>query len=266
MEYVVIENTDIRVSRVAFGTGSLHHLFYSAERLALLEVALASGISHFDTSPYYGYGLAEIDLGNFIQGRRTNLTLSTKVGLYPWGWESTKTSSVWFRKALGKVFPAISLPNVIWSVERAKLGLHQSLRRLKTSYVDFLFLHEPNIALINTDEFLRWLESEKNKGSIRAWGLAGVAASVEPWVNINHALAQVIQTQDGLRKLQANFMLKQGRSLQFTYGYLSSEIGGGNSLSLKETLQGALRRNNAGSIIISTRNITHLNRLVGEVI
>ena len=28
------------------------------------------GISHFDTSPYYGYGLSEIDLGLMSKGRR----------------------------------------------------------------------------------------------------------------------------------------------------------------------------------------------------
>ncbi len=55
----------------------------SAGRLRLLEVAFEEGISHFDTAPLYGQGLAESLLGRFARSRRDALTITTKFGLVP---------------------------------------------------------------------------------------------------------------------------------------------------------------------------------------
>src|SRR5882762_45864 len=103
MKHAVIENTDIRVSRIAFGMASLHHLFSATRRQRIIQTAASSGITHFDTSPYYGYGLAERDLGQFLRGQRAAFSVTTKVGLYPWGAASSHAVSVWVRKALGKL-------------------------------------------------------------------------------------------------------------------------------------------------------------------
>ena len=181
MQYSVIENTDVRVSRISFGTASLHHLFGANQRQHLLETAASVGISHFDTSPYYGYGLAESDLGAFMQGRRDAFTVATKVGLYPFGVAARGAFGVWARKAVGKVYPRLSAPEIDWRVQRAANSLNDSLRRLKTDHVDFLFLHEPDIGLLSADEFLVWIEAERSKGKVRYWGLAGLPALLEPW-------------------------------------------------------------------------------------
>ena len=50
----IIAGAGIAVSAFGFGTGSLHHLFADRDRARLLETAAAGGITHFDTSPYYG--------------------------------------------------------------------------------------------------------------------------------------------------------------------------------------------------------------------
>ena len=265
MKYTIIENTNIRVSRIAFGTGSLHHLFSSANRQSLLEAAFDNGITHFDTSPYYGYGLAETDLGKFLRGRRNGFTVATKVGLYPWGTASTNAATVWARKALGKVLPIVSLPVINCSVANARNSLYQSLKRLKTDYVDFVFLHEPDMALINTDEFLRWFETESVKGTVRSWGLAGLAKNVAPWVQSNHLLARVIQTQDSLDRKQADFMLYGGRSLQFNYGYMSSQIEAGQTMNPSMIIGLALTRNTKGAVIVSSRRPDHIASLVEVV-
>lgn len=55
----------------------------SAGRLRLLEVAFEEGITHFDTAPLYGQGLAESLLGKFARSRRDSLTITTKFGLVP---------------------------------------------------------------------------------------------------------------------------------------------------------------------------------------
>ncbi|MFO0137882.1 MAG: aldo/keto reductase [Cyanobacteriota bacterium] len=71
-------------SRLGFGTsGIMGSALTSAGRLRLLEVAFEEGISHFDTAPLYGQGLAESLLGKFARSRRESLTITTKFGLVP---------------------------------------------------------------------------------------------------------------------------------------------------------------------------------------
>ena len=55
----------------------------TAGRLRLLEVAFEHGITHFDTAPLYGMGLAEEVLGRFCRGKRDAITITTKFGLLP---------------------------------------------------------------------------------------------------------------------------------------------------------------------------------------
>ena len=260
MRYVTIENTYLSVSRIGFGTASLHHKLSSRQRQRLLEGAASAGVSHFDTSPYYGDGLAEEDLGRFLTGRRSAFTITTKVGLYPRRAPAGSAVQVWARKALGRLIPTFSLPLVNWHVDRARVSLEQSLKRLRTDYVDFLMLHEPAGHLIQADEFLNWLMAARKGGLIRAWGLAGITEHVAPWVESAHPLAAVVQTRDSLAQREADVLLRHGRRLQFTYGYLSAAAVTNGSVVSSTVLREALRRNATGSIIVSTRR---LDRLAG---
>lgn len=263
MQFSIIDNTQVRVSRISLGTAELHHLFSAKKRRQLLEAAADSGISHFDTSPYYGYGLAEADLGAFMRGRRDTFTVTTKIGLYPFGQTGQSALSVWTCKAIGKLYPRLSAPRIDWCVKRAAKSLDSSLLRLKSDYVDFLLLHEPDIHLLRADEYLSWIEAEKSKGKVRYWGLAGLPATLAPWVDAIHPLAQVLQTRDDLKTKSADFVLIKGRQLQFTYGYLSSQSRECLQESAVEIIRRALIRNHRGSILISTRRPERVEQIAG---
>jgi aryl-alcohol dehydrogenase-like predicted oxidoreductase len=265
MKSVVLENTDIRVSRLSLGTGGLHHILRAPNRQRLLAAAVDCGITHFDTSPYYGDGLAEVELGRFMDRRRAALTIATKVGLYPHGKAAYSGWEAWVKKAAGKLLPHFAAPIQDWSIERARTSLRQSLSRLRTDYVDFLFLHEPDLSLIDGDAFLRWLEGERKTGTIRSWGLAGLPLLIGPWLQQNSALASVIQTRDDLSDKSADFLLHHNRNLQFTYGYFSAVRRESNPLSVADVMQGALRRNSGGSILVSTRRPERLASLASFV-
>ncbi len=264
MQYVTIENTNLRVSRLTFGTASLHHLYRRTQRLSLLNTALASGITHFDTSPYYGYGLAESDLSLFLQGRRDAITVATKVGLYP-PKIIQGSLSLWCRKITGKIYKRLVKPRVNWSISEAERSLNASLKRLKTDYIDILFLHEPEPNLVSSDKFLSWLEKERSKGKIRYWGLAGQSNLVFDWVKANHPLAAVVQTNDSLHGCEANGILNHGRQLQFTYGYFSSSLRDASVLPTDMLLLKALQRNQNGSILFSTRRMDRIKMLAGTI-
>lgn len=261
MQRAVIAGTDIQVSRIGFGTASLHHLYWKRERARLLSIAAGTGITHFDTAPYYGFGLAEDDLGAFLRGRRAGFTLTTKVGLYPRGSASAHASGVWARKVLGRVAPGFSLPLVNWTLARARASFEDSLARLRTDYVDFLMMHEPDLEVIRTDEFLYWFESEVTQGRVRHWGIAGAVERVCPFVSSNHPLAAVVQTRDSLDKREADFVLDAGRTLQFTYGYLSPRKQQGVAVEPERIIRAALQRNASGSVIVSTRRADRITDL-----
>jgi aryl-alcohol dehydrogenase-like predicted oxidoreductase len=259
MKYITIDKTNIKTSKLAYGTASLHHIFSSKKRLELLKEALTLGISHFDTSPYYGFGLSELDLGLLCKNQRDRVTITTKVGLYSPIGSSTSLPNIWTRKIMGRITPTLTTPEVNWNINRAMLSLEDSLKRMKTDYVDFLCLHEPDLSLIYTDEFLRWLEKIVSQGKVRYTGLAGEPKTIIPWLKSDdNAVLKIIQTRDGLKEEgDVDFMTEAGRKPQFTYGYVSAN----ESKDIGTIMKNAFSRNNFGSVIVSTRKKSRLLEL-----
>ena len=70
--------------RLGFGGAALANLFAPVaeeDAMAAVAAALACGVRHLDTAPYYGYGLSEARLGRALaQVPHTGVTVSTKVG------------------------------------------------------------------------------------------------------------------------------------------------------------------------------------------
>jgi len=252
MKRVIIPKTDINVSKIGYGTASLHWKISSKARQKLLSSAYEEGITHFDTSPYYGDGLAEIDLGIFSKAIRSNLTITTKVGLYPrFGIGSRSGIDVWARRLCGKIATQLSKPYVNYAINQARKSLENSLRTIKTNYVDFLFIHEPNISLIETEEWANWLDLSKKNGKIRAFGLAGISENIVPFLG-NKKLVNVIQTNDSLEKNEAANILRSGRDLQFTYGYFSSLSPNEKKFTESQLMKKALDLNKTGVILFSS--------------
>src|SRR5437899_808626 len=85
MEYREVGRTGLSVSAVAYGTAPLGDMFgASDEQTALRSVrhALDAGVNLFDSSPYYGDGLAEERLGKALKGVRETIFVATKAGRY----------------------------------------------------------------------------------------------------------------------------------------------------------------------------------------
>ena len=260
MRQVILEGTQISVSRLCFGTASLHHLPSGGGRQNLLAEAFDRGFTHFDTAPYYGFGLAELELGRFLRGRRERVTITTKVGLYPRGDVTPGTATVWTRKLLGRIWPAIVRPVADWTLAAAAKSLDASLRRLRCERVDLLMLHEPDPGAIRSQEFLRWLEQERDKGKLRAWGLAGEPARVQPWLTHHRELAMVLQVRDSIDAREADLVRREGREPQITYGYLVPGAAGAQH-DVAATLSKALTQHSSGAVLVSTRKAARLKTL-----
>jgi len=259
MNTVTIPETDICVSRLIFGTASLFSAGGYARRQRVLEAAVENGFTHFDTAPYYGFGMAERDLGGILR-KHPRLTVTTKVGLYAPGGEEQSSLSILLRKAGGRFVSALSKPDVDFGVRRAQLSLEGSLRRLVRDCIDLYMLHEPRFELLETDEWLKWLEITQTSGRIRHYGLALAGDRLLPFLRAKSPLTKLVQTFDSLENQEANILTAHGKPLQITFGYVSSARSNGNLTAARDLLLRALQRNAHGAIIVSTRQRERMNQ------
>lgn len=261
MNQVTLEGTDLRTSRFIFGTASLFNAGGSNRRKALLEAAIDSGFTHFDTAPYYGFGWAERDLG-FVLKRHPAVTVTTKVGIYSAGGEDQSQISVLLRKALGRALPALSKPSVDFALERARSSLTASLKRLQRERVAAYMLHEPTLELLGTEEWQRWLDDEVRAGRVGIFGLALTVDRLQPFLQQAPGLTPLLQVLDSLENREADMLTASGKPLQITYGYVSAARSAGSQVAVADILRAALARNPNGAVIVSTTKPERLGQYV----
>lgn len=269
MHSVKIPGTSLVSSKLGFGTASLHHLSTSALQLRLLAAAADHGMTHFDTAPMYGEGLAERILGRFLRGgKREQFTLATKVGFPSRRLPETFPAWMYLEKVTKAIANKIGLFRGAQRTrslleQDVEASLSKSLRRLHTDCVDVLFIHEPSPAEI--PEIIRlaeWLRRQKQRGRARYLGLAGNAAACVAIHGRIPGLFDVLQVEDSIDAREADAVSAAGRPLQLTYGYLrASSQGGAGGLPSppgQAVLTEALSRNPSGVVLVSTRKLARI--------
>jgi aryl-alcohol dehydrogenase-like predicted oxidoreductase len=90
MEYRRIGTSDLTVSAISLGTATFGggSDFYrawgetdAAEARRIVDIALAAGVTMFDTADAYSRGMSEEILGQALRGRRSRAVIATKAGL-----------------------------------------------------------------------------------------------------------------------------------------------------------------------------------------
>jgi aryl-alcohol dehydrogenase-like predicted oxidoreductase len=259
MRKLVIPGTTLETSRFIFGTSSLFQTGTSRARRRLLDAAVDHGFEHFDTAPYYGFGIAERELAPVLKANPT-VKVTTKVGIYPPGDGDAAPVSVWLRKAGGKLLPSLARPHMSFDLNRAKLSLEQSLRRLGREHIDLYMLHEPQVDRVYGPEWLEWLESLRARGQIGYFGLATTCERLRPFLEAGAALVQVAQVADSIEGREADVLTACRRPLQITYGYVSRGRAAGDKTEVSELLRRAAARNVYGPIIVSTRRLERIGQ------
>ena len=142
----------IEVSNI--GLGTLHYGIYLDESQSINQVhyALDNGINFIDTAPLYGNGSSETILGKALKGKREQAIVTTKFGLKS------------------------SCNNNKFSVDVCSLtdayikeSLNNSLKALKTDYVDLFMVHAFDQS-VPQEEILSTLSKLKDDGKVRAIG------------------------------------------------------------------------------------------------
>lgn len=257
MRTLTLPGTGLRVSRFIFGTGGLLNAGHAGQRRRLLFAAVDAGFTHFDTSPYYGFGLAERDVAAVLRVR-PQVTFTTKVGLYPPGGADQPAAWVVVRKMLGRMNAALSRPVVDFSLTAANRSLEDSLRRTCRDTVDLYLLHDPVPELLATDEWQRWLDSCVAAGKMRHFGMAPTTKSTRIFLDQATALTAVIQLRDSVEGREADVLEHYGRPQQITYGYASAALRTDPHCDVLPVLRTALARNRTGGIIVSSRRTDRL--------
>lgn len=129
-----------------YGFGPISH----TEAVDLLLKSYDLGCNVVDSAPVYGYGLAEQRIGESLRGRREEVYLISKGGIT---WD------------LNKRIDIDNSPKVIQSM------LHQSLRDLKTDYIDTYMIHWPD-PRTDIRKPMEVLSKAKEKGLIKSIGLS----------------------------------------------------------------------------------------------
>jgi len=83
LETIAFPGSGRVTTRLGFGGSGLMGGLSERDSLRLLETAFDAGIRHFDVAPAYGHGQAEGCLGEFLRGKRDQVTVATKYGILP---------------------------------------------------------------------------------------------------------------------------------------------------------------------------------------
>jgi aryl-alcohol dehydrogenase-like predicted oxidoreductase len=157
-EFVEIPATELKVSRVALGTWAMGGWMWGGtdqrESIATIRAALHQGINLIDTAPAYGFGVSEEIVGEALEGVRAQAVIATKTGLE---WRDGKV----YRNA---------------TRERITQEVDDSLRRLRTDYIDIYQVHwpDPKVPVEETAEAMRSLYEA---GKIRAIGVSNFSVA-----------------------------------------------------------------------------------------
>jgi aryl-alcohol dehydrogenase-like predicted oxidoreductase len=169
------------------------------ENLATLARALELGVTLFDTAEVYGPFMNEELLGKAFAGRRDKVVLSTKVGF-----RFTEEGELAMEG--GKPFVSGKPAYICKAVEG-------SLRRLKTDFVDLIYLHriDPSTPIEDTIGALAELVRE---GKARYIGVSEASAKTIQKAHTVHPLTAV-QTEYSLfeRGVEHNDVLETIREL-----------------------------------------------------
>lgn len=157
MEFVVLKNSDLTVSRLCIGGDPMGgHAWGDTDDKELTDAvntAVDNGINFFDTADIYGIGHAETLLGKALGSRKNNVIIASKFGV---------------RK--DEVKGVCYYDNRPEWIEQAIVG---SLKRLGRDYIDVYQLHWRD-GKTSISEVVEKLRELKNKGYIRYFGLSNV--------------------------------------------------------------------------------------------
>jgi aryl-alcohol dehydrogenase-like predicted oxidoreductase len=153
--------TGLKVTKLGYGAmelrGTDHFPRLSPqEASAILNAVIDNGINYIDTSPDYGY--SEQLIGEHIAHRRDEFYLASKCGC----------------PVEDPEIPHGNRKEHDFSRENVRAGVEQSLRRMKTDYLDVVQFHvSPSRETLEQNDSVAELQALQKEGKVRFIGMSG---------------------------------------------------------------------------------------------
>jgi aryl-alcohol dehydrogenase-like predicted oxidoreductase len=182
MEYRTLGNSGLSLSALTFGAWAIgewaQYPTPTASAIAALRKAHELGFTSIDTAPNYSLGFSEEVVARALEGLpRDRVQLLTKCGVV---WEGTRGKlrykDIKHKDRLFDIYHYSGKESIIRQCE-------DSLRRLKTDYIDLYSIHYPD-PTTPIEESMEAFIRLKEQGKIRAAGLC------------NHSLEDMIKAEE----------------------------------------------------------------------
>jgi aryl-alcohol dehydrogenase-like predicted oxidoreductase len=169
MQKAILGRTGLEVTKLSFGAMEIRgpriwsgRPVTDSEAERILNAVLDAGINFIDTA--YDYGLSEEYIGRFISHRRDEYFLATKCGctVVDAG-DHDDTPHVWTRE------------NLLHNID-------ESLRRMKTDYVDLLQLHNPTVEQTEEGQLVDVLKEIQASGKVRSIGISSTLPHITQYI------------------------------------------------------------------------------------
>jgi aryl-alcohol dehydrogenase-like predicted oxidoreductase len=159
MEYRRLGKSELSISSIGLGAWAIGGKFWGhtdeSAAIAAIQKAIDSGINLIDTAPVYGEGHSEKVVGKAIKGRRHQVVVATKCGIY---------------------FKGPDLAHDL-SPKAIRKELEVSLKLLDTDVIDLYQCHlpDPNTPI---EETIGEMAKMKAEGKVRAIGVSNFDAAL----------------------------------------------------------------------------------------
>jgi aryl-alcohol dehydrogenase-like predicted oxidoreductase len=154
MEYRRMGRSGLKVSEICLGTMTFGRGADEAESGRMVAAAMDAGVNFFDTADGYNNGVAEEMLGNILRRRRREAVIATKF-FNPMGGGPNDSGM---------------------SRLHIKNAVEDSLRRMKTDYIDVYYIHHVDVQT-PLEEMLRALDDLVRQGKV----LYTACSNYEAW-------------------------------------------------------------------------------------
>ena len=187
------------------------------ESIRAIHAALDAGINLIDTAPAYGWGRSEEVVGRAIRGRRDQVILATKCGL----WTDDNRGS-YFTEFDGRIMRHSLRPDTL------VIEIERSLRRLGVECIDLYQIHWPSVPpdftpIADTMDCLLGLQ---RAGKIRALGLCNVSpVELEEYLRCGAVVSDQFRYSMLHRKPEDDILPLCARRGLATLTYMSLEQG-----------------------------------------
>lgn len=263
------------LDHLGFGCVALSTLANPRASRDLLEGVFELGLRHFDTAPIYGRGYSERLLGDFLRGKRDQVSVATKFGMSPARPPRLPSGVAMRLNALRHRLRPPARPSAVEAapllaapmqaprrrIGRAELeaSFDSSRRALGTDHIDLYLLHEEVPAALEPAA-LDFLLDLRASNHVRQLGLAANGgryldldpADLAPWDVLQYEFGPAWHAHAGLPR---QFPDKTHIFHSCLRGVSRTAAGGAEP---GRVIAGCLSANPSGRVLFSSTSLAHV--------